>query len=700
LTAPVADSTATPMQRASEALAAVGLELHALGPKSYVVRRAPPRPAPAAEAPLEEVSVYASRYALEGRGLAEPRELSPSDIEMIPGSHDDSLRALHSLPGLAGNASARPYIRGSLSEDVLVRYDGIALVDPFHLKNFQSLISAIDPAAVERIEVFSGGFPVRYGTRSGGVIDLSAPTYESGHETRAAISLISAGLSSIGKSEQLPIEWLAAVRRSTLDLIDPVEDAFGKPQFSDSLGRLRWISENGAWTLGWLLLDDRLKFGNPDDEEQAAARYRDEYFWLARDHRFSDALQTRASVVITSAERARDGTLLSPGVASGNLAETRSFNGVELANDWTFKDDGNSSYSFGGTLAATHADYRYVRHSEFSPPIAAAFQRDATEDLRLIVRPSVLTYALYAANRRKWSSLEVEFGLRLDGQHYEVGGDHTQVSPRLNLRYDLSDQLRLYASAGRFTQAQHVEEWRVEEAQQQPDPAQVSFHSILGFEYRTAAATRWSVEVYSKRWTTVAPYFDSELDPLSLLPDLAPDRLRLVPHRSEASGLELSVRSPLSDRLTTFGTLTWSRVADAFPVGDILRSWDQPVSLTTGAEWTGAVASVSALLGWHTGWPRTPFRLSDDPQLLELGGRNSERWGNFFTLDLRGSWTWLMSKGDLSVVLDVTNSTNQQNPCCAVLETSARTQLLQSDVEHWLPTIVNLGFTFHWRDSH
>ena len=46
-----------------------------------------------------------------------------------------------------------------------------------------------------------------------------------------------------------------------LDLIDPVEDGFGKPEFSDTLGRLRWVTEKGAWTVGWLLLDDRLELG-------------------------------------------------------------------------------------------------------------------------------------------------------------------------------------------------------------------------------------------------------------------------------------------------------------------------------------------------------------------------------------------------------------------------------------------------------
>jgi outer membrane receptor protein involved in Fe transport len=693
--APPARDGASVLQRATDALAANGLALRSVGPNTYVVVRAPkPEPTPdvAAEAPLDEVSVYASRYAIDG-GLAEPREISPTDIERVPGSHDDALRALHSLPGIATNASARPYIRGSLSEDVLVRYDGIGLLDPFHFKNFQSLISAIDPAGIERIEVFSGGFPVRYGTRSGGVIDIAAPSSESGHEYRASASLISAGVSSIGKAERWPIEWLGAIRHSMLDMLDVVEDGFGRPEFSDTLGRLRWVTEQGAWTAGWLLLDDRLELGVFDDEEHATARYRDEYLWLARDHKFSDSLRMRASLVFTSAERQRRGTLLHPGVAEGLLDETRSFNGLEFANDWTFKSSDSSTYTFGGGVAATRADYRYLRHSEFSPEIAAAFGRGLTEDLQLAVKPKVVSYTLYGANRRKWSHFEAELGLRLDAQAYEDDSSHTQVSPRLNLRYDLSEPLRLYASIGRFTQAQHVEEWRVEEAQQVPDAAQVSIHSILGLEYDWADGTRLGLEAYSKRWTTVAPYFDNQLDPFALLPDLTPDRVRLAPHSSEATGLELSVRKPISETLTSWGTLAWSRVADDFSGGDVLRSWDQPLSLNAGLAWKGSSASISALAGWHRGWPRTPLEATP----LVLGPRNSGRWDDYYTLDLRGSWTWSFESGDLSAVLDLTNATNRSNECCVVLEVEDNAPALNAEVEHWLPTLVNIGFTYRWR---
>ena len=689
-----APAGATPLQRARDALAAHGLELRALGSNTYVVIRKPTAESPPveAEAPMQEISVYASRYAIEG-GLAEPRELSPTDLERTPGSHDDALRTVQSLPGVVSAASARPYIRGSLSEDVLVRYDGIPLLDPFHLKNFQSLISAIDPAAIERIEVYSGGFPVRYGTRSGGVIDITAPSADAGRRYRANLSLISGGASMQGRAEELPVEWLVAIRRSTLDLVELVQESIGEPEFSDSLGRVRWSTEHGAWTAGWLLLDDRLELESEDDEEHASARYRDEYLWLARDHRFGDSLSMRSSLVVTSSEREREGRLLRPGVATGELDERRGFTGLEFASDWTYARSARSSYSFGGGFAATRADYRYDRHSEFMPEVAAAFGRDTREDLALLVHPDVVTYSLYAANRRQWARFEAELGLRADAQHYRNFGNHTQVSPRLNLRYDVSDQARVYASAGRFTQAQHVEEWRVEEAQQTPDAAQVSVHTILGFEYGRDTGTRIGIEAYSKRWTTVAPYFDNRLDPFSLLPDLAPDRLRVQPNASEARGLEVSVRRPFSERITGWGSFTWSRVADDFAdSSDVLRSWDQPVSLTAGVAWKSSRASVSALAGWHRGWPRTPLTLAP----LEIGPRNTSRWQDFYSLDLRGSWTWPLRSGEMSVVLDVTNALNRQNPCCVILRAGPA---FESATDHWLPAVVNLGFTYRWHSD-
>lgn len=706
LKAAVGEPPGDPLSVARAALKAHGLELREIAPRHYVVakvQREIPSAMPPQDGLLGEVSVYASRFAIDGRSLAEPMTLTGPEINFVPGTQDDALRALKALPGIAGNLSARPYIRGSLSEDVLVRYDGVTLLDPYHLKHFQSLVSAIDPAAIDGIEVFSSGFPVQYGTRSGGVINLTAPSMASGYENRIGVSAISAGASTLGHADTLPLEWVGAIRHSTLDLLEPVANGFGKPRFSDTVGRLRWQTQNGAWTAGWLLLDDQLQLGAQDDEELAHARYRDEYFWLARDHRFGNALTMRATAVLTTAERERAGAVNASGVVSGSLNEAQEFDRFEVANAWAYEAGSGSSYIFGAELSLSHSDYEYARDVTFSPDIAAAFDRAAFDALRTSVRPRVTTYALYAANRRKWADLEAELGLRVDAQDFGGMGRHAQLSPRLNVRYDFNPRTSLYASAGRFTQAQHIEEWRVEEGQTRADPAQSSSHTVLGLTYETPRHARWSFEAYSKRWKRISPYFDNTLNPLWLLPDLAPDRVRLTPTASEGTGFEANARLPLFAGASAWGSLSWSRVADDFAGHDVLRSWDQSVALSAGIAWEGSRLSLSALAGWHRGWPRTPYTLTAPngtlPGSLVLDARNSDRWADYFTLDLRAGWTWRLGRGDVLAILELTNATNQENDCCVKIEQSAPGQFLSVETEHWLPTIVNLGIAYRWRNE-
>ena len=166
-----------------------------------------------------------------------------------------------------------------------------------------------------------------------------------------------------------------------------------------------------------------------------------------------------------------------------------------------------------------------------------------------------------------------------------------------------------------------------------------------------------------------SPYFDSQLDPFALLPDLTPDRVRVMPHASEASGLELSMHQPISDSITGWGTLAWSRVADEFRASDdVLRSWDQPLAANAGIAWKGASASLSALAGGIAGGPGPCSmrpRRQWDPGMLEC-------WSDYYTLDIRGSWTWEFATGDLSVVLDLTNVANRRNECCSCSNRKAR----------------------------
>src|SRR6185503_6204020 len=97
----------------------------------------------------------------------------------------------------------------------------------------------------------------------------------------------------------------------------------------------------------------------------------------------------------------------------------------------------------------------------------------------------------------------------------------------------------------------------------------------------------------------------------------------------------------------------------------------QPLALTAGLAWQGTRLNLSALAGWHSGWPRDPFELippaNGAPGEVLIGERNSDRWRDFYTLDLRASYTWPMRYADFTIVLEATNATNRKNDCCASL---------------------------------
>ena len=700
-----------PLAQASEALRAHDLVLQSIGARRYLVTRfrsSSPSTSQAVTATvveansptaLEEISVYGSRYALEGWSRDQRETISAAEIEQVPGSQNDALRATRALPGLATNDSSRPYIRGSRLEDVLVQFDGVPLADPFHLKDFQSLISAFDSSAVDRIEVFSGGFPVQYGTRSGGVMEIAPRELNRGYEHAVGVSLLALDASSVGQSEHWPIEWLATIRHSVPDVVlKPVQGEIGEPQFSDTLGRVRWRpSGTSAWTLGWLALDDRIRLSTDPPDETAVARYRDEYVWLAHERTFSERLRSRTFIATTHAQRSRVGDLNIAGVAAGHVDEARSFDTIELQSEWTYEPSAPLTWTFGVEAGRTRAELKYARALLFSDLIAASFARPVDDSLSASVMPRASTYALFGSVRRRWSEFDAELGLRLDAQNNQGFEARQQWSPRMNVRYDLAPSWRLYGSWGRFTQAQRADEWRVEEGQSAPDAPDLSVHAILGLAYEESAATRLRLEVYRKRWTNVGPYFDNSLDSRSLLPDLEPDRVRLAPQDSESAGLELNARHALTPSLETWASYAWARVADEFTSGDVLRSWDQPHALTVGLAWSGLRTSMSTLVGWHRGWPRTPY--ANTPVSLTLGPRNSSRWGTYLVVDLRGTWTKPVRGGELFTWFELTNSTDRQNECCVhfAAADSVNGQLLTAP-DSWLPRTLNLGISWRIRN--
>jgi hypothetical protein len=697
-----------PMSRAVAALAANGLILHRTGEATYVVTRetANPRPStvkgPASvqHAALDEVSVFASRYQFTAGKEGEPAEFNDRQIEEMPGAKADSVRALHTAPGLASNLSARPYVRGSMLDDVLVEYDGIALTEPFHFRHFQSVMSIFNPATVNRADVYTGGFPVKYGTRSGGVIDLTPASVPSGAEYSVGASLVSYDFETVGRSDTHPLEWLFVARASSDDrVLQRQLSELGEPTFYDVVGRLRWtVDPASAVTLGWLLLDDRVAFNADAPEENATGLSHDITGWLRWDWTPVDRLQGQSSLAIAHTERDNNGTVFLPGIAAGSLAAERTFSTIGLRSEWTYAAGSALRWNFGGEFTNEKAELSFHRQEILANAIAVAFGRPLDASIASDQSPHSSSFGLYSAAHRRWQDFEAEIGLRFDFQDYQGFGERSQLTPRVNLRYDFRDHLHAYVSWGQFAQAQRVDEYRTEENQVAPDPASRATHVVAGVARESESSTNWRLEAYRNHWSVISPYYENSFGPLSLVPQLAPDRLLVAPADADAQGIELSAQRSFGPGLSAWGTYSLSTVTDDLNGREWVRSWDQPHSANLGFAWNGARSSVSALLGWHSGWPKTPVTLVPAtvavPAYLLVGPRNSSRWKSYFSADLRLSTSVPLPFGELSLWLDGTNLTGRSNPCCVDLNSMSSVGGVPGiENQVWLPRVVNAGFT-------
>ena len=128
-------------------------------------------------------------------------------------------------------------MRGGDGDDVLVRLDGLELARPYHLGDFDSALSFVTPAAVERAELFTGGYPAQYGDRMGGVVDLTTRTPTPRRHFSLGLSTVDAeGAMSGHLSEQA--SWLLTARRGSYEWPLEFKGLDEHPRYWDAFGKV------------------------------------------------------------------------------------------------------------------------------------------------------------------------------------------------------------------------------------------------------------------------------------------------------------------------------------------------------------------------------------------------------------------------------------------------------------------------------
>jgi TonB dependent receptor/TonB-dependent Receptor Plug Domain len=657
-----------------------------------------PLPQPPLVGPLLEVDVYASRYAVDSQRLSAVAELTREDLAARPGLDQDALRVTRYMPGTASNSlSARTHVRGGRDDEVAVYFDGVQLFEPFHYKDVQSFLGILDPATISTVDFFSGVFPARFGNRLSGVLDIRPRVWtgENYHELGASV-LYSHALSQ-GRLESRPVEWLAAVRRSNVELIARAQERPPlEPDFLDALGRVQIdIGERSKVALGWLLLDDNLRADLTDSGEQADIGYRDATGWIGWQFKPNEALETRASVALTDRHTNRNGVLSRAQNVQGMLDDRRRFDTTAFRLESGMRLSDRLHVEAGAEYYEHDAQYNYRDAATFDPQFAAALGRPRSIARNTDVSIDGHAYAAYvSALTFLTKDVHLDTGLRWDGQRYGTEFNDEQLSPQVTLQYRHDPDTVLRLSWRSFAQAQRPDELQVQDGDTTFDPTQRARQTVVSLERNVWGYGLLRTEIFDKHVSSPKPTYENLLDPFALLPELEVDRVRVAPDRSRAYGAEISMRWDLPSAWSTWASYSLSRANDYFDGDAVPRTWDQKHSLNAGVSWTQRAWILSANTTWHTGWRRNSLLLVGDS--LALSPRNESAWRDYFSLDLRAAWNRKIPRGALQAFLEVDNVTNHGNLCCVNYELAdtASGPLLNAESSAWLPRFALFGLTW------
>jgi TonB family protein len=156
-----------------------------------------PAPAPVVEATPPKKPVQAKPAALEVTVRAEKpaptvSTLSRAEVRALPGAFGDPFRAIEILPGVTPVVSGLPYfyVRGAPPGNVGYTLDGVRVPYLFHVAVGPSIVN---PAMVERVDLYPGGYPARYGRFAGAVVAAETTAPRDDFHGEANLRLFDAG---------------------------------------------------------------------------------------------------------------------------------------------------------------------------------------------------------------------------------------------------------------------------------------------------------------------------------------------------------------------------------------------------------------------------------------------------------------------------------------------------------------------------
>jgi hypothetical protein len=635
---------------------------------------------------LAPVPVFADAIVVTPTGAgAEPADgldvQTPGHAAALPHLGNDPLRAAALLPGgEADETSARVRTPGSRDDEVLILLDGLELLAPYHLQDFDSALSIVAPAAVARAELRPSGYPAEFGDRMGGVLDITTRPSLGAPRLTVGLSLLGAELAGAGALPSVLTDgltgdrgrWQGSARAGSYHTPLEHNGRDADPRFWDAFAKVDLDLHPGhSLRVSALVAEDDLDLHtSPAAGAAFASRWENRYLWLTLDSLPRPDLLVETLASVGDIERRRGGHSATD-EARFTVADRRTLGIAGLEQTWRYEPTGRFSLAGGLELRQLASDVDYANERRLAGPLSALRSRPVAGATGFRDHYEFDQEGAFLSGRlRPLDTVTAEVGVRFDRVSLP---EESHTSPRFSLAWQPWPGGTLRLAWGWFYQSQRPNELQVEDDATALAPAERSEHRVAGVEHRWPGGTAVQLEAFERRQRRTQARFENLFNPTAAFPELADDRVRIDPAGGSLRGLEVTLRGTPAARLSWWLAGTASSAVenlDGRPGDETPRSFDQPHALRAGLQTTRLPGGLilGALWTWHSGRPTTAVSgrvvtAPDGSSSVEpvLGPLYGERLPAYHRLDLRASRSWTLARGRLTAWIDLQNAYDREN---------------------------------------
>jgi len=155
----------------------------------------PSEPEARPDAALVDVAPPLGAIEVTVEGARAPPSVSSlrrAEVRQLPGAFGDPFRAIEMLPGVTPVVSGLPFffVRGAPPGNIGYFLDGVRVPYLFHVAAGPSVVH---PAIVERVDLYSGGYPAKHGRYAGAIVSAEATEPRTDWHGEGVLRLVDAG---------------------------------------------------------------------------------------------------------------------------------------------------------------------------------------------------------------------------------------------------------------------------------------------------------------------------------------------------------------------------------------------------------------------------------------------------------------------------------------------------------------------------